>query len=316
MRKKFIQYFPLGRFWNLKKLSQDLPLNCLFPLYHGVSDTPIPYINALYKHKSKAQFLDDLNYLLKYFEPVTLADCVAQIALGKPFKKPSFHLTFDDGLRSFYEVVAPILIKKNISATCFVNSQFIDNQDLMYRYKVGLMIDFMENNSSQNSTLKPVSYYNNLTHLELLEIDEAIKILSIDIDLFLKNERPYLTKPQMSELKNQGFTFGGHSVNHPHYQLISDQEKLKQTEESIAALDFLIQDFKAFAYPFTDAQISENMRTKIAEQVDISFGCAGIKPTNIDNHIQRLDFEIATLPASKIIKNDLIYQKLLSFIKK
>lgn len=316
MRKKFIQYFPFGHLWGLEKLRKNIPLNCLFPLYHAVSDTPIPYINALYKHKSKTHFINDLDYLLKYFQPVTLKECIAQIELGKPFEKPSFHLTFDDGLRSFYEVVATVLIEKNISATCFVNSQFMDNQALMFRYKVGLIIDFIENNSSLNNSLKSVCYYNNLTHLDLSEIDETLKSLGIDVGSFLKNEIPYLTKPQMLELKNQGFTFGGHSFNHPHYHLITDQEKLDQTNESISALDFLNQGFKLFAYPFTDAQITEKMRAKIANTVDISFGCAGIKPTNIDNHIQRLDCEIGALPISKIIKNDLIYQKLLSFVKK
>mgnify|MGYP001055439035 CR=1 FL=1 len=311
MRKKFIQYFPFGSFFGLKKLGQNIPLNCIFPLYHGVSDNSIDFINALYKHKTTAQFKQDLAYLQQYFEPVSLKECIDQIALGKPFAKPSFHLTFDDGLCSFYDVVAPILTEKNMSATCFVNSQFMDNKDLMYRYKVGLIIHHI---TSENK-LKSVAYYKNLSHLDVKEIDQTLEKLGIDVDAFLDEERPYLTKAQMIELSAKGFTFGGHSTNHPQYHLITDKEKLYQTIESVDALDFLNQKIKSFAYPFTDANISDSIKSKIAASVDISFGCAGIKPTKIPNHLQRIDFEIATLPASKIVKNDLIYQKLLSCLK-
>ena len=99
----------------------------------------------MYKHKSFAQFEADIDFLCKHFQPVTLAELAPQVAKGVPFEKPSFHLTFDDGLRSFYDVIAPILLKKGIAATCFVNSQFLDNQDLMYRYKVGIICGLIEN---------------------------------------------------------------------------------------------------------------------------------------------------------------------------
>ena len=38
------------------------------------------------------------------------------------------HLTFDDGFRELHDVVAPILLRKGIPATFFVNSAFIDNK--------------------------------------------------------------------------------------------------------------------------------------------------------------------------------------------
>ncbi len=314
MRKKFIQYFPFGSLFKFDKLTKQIPFNCVVPLYHAVYEKPIAYINALYKHKSVAQFESDIDFLCKHFQPITLAELAAQVAKGVPFEKPSFHFTFDDGLRSFYDVIAPILLKKGIAATCFVNSQFLDNQDLMYRYKVGIICGLIANGAVKK--LKPAAYYKQLQFSDLPLIDQTLISVDFDLALFLKDEKPYLDASQMQSLSAKGFSFGAHSVNHPNYAWLSDEEKIKQTKESLAALSFLNQQISAFAYPFTDAGISDKMLNQLAAMADITFGCAGFKTTHIANHLQRIDLEIGNLPAERIIKHDLIYQKLLSIVKK
>ncbi|RYD69268.1 MAG: hypothetical protein EOP53_27470, partial [Sphingobacteriales bacterium] len=78
--------------------------------------------------------------MLKHFKPLRFAE-VQEIAKGSTVKYPSFFLSFDDGLRSFYEVAAPVLQRKGIEAACFVNSSCIDNKALFFRYKASLLIE-------------------------------------------------------------------------------------------------------------------------------------------------------------------------------
>ena len=54
-------------------------------------------------------------------------------------------LTFDDGLVECYDVILPILEKHSIPAVFFVNTAFIDNKDLFYRYKASLLVENISN---------------------------------------------------------------------------------------------------------------------------------------------------------------------------
>ncbi|WP_262708643.1 polysaccharide deacetylase family protein [Natronoflexus pectinivorans] len=59
-------------------------------------------------------------------------------------RKPAskiFHLTFDDGLSEIYHETIPILEKKGIPATIFLNTGFIDNKKMFYRFKSSLVIE-------------------------------------------------------------------------------------------------------------------------------------------------------------------------------
>ncbi len=124
----------------LKLLKRNAPIDVLIPYHHLVADEPVPYIEKLYAFKNSRQFEADLDYLLKYFEPVSLLDVIDHQKRGIKFTKKSFLLTFDDGLRQTYEIVAPILLRKGVSAALFVNPSFVDNKELFYDIKKGALL--------------------------------------------------------------------------------------------------------------------------------------------------------------------------------
>ena len=95
----------------------------IIPYYHVVSDEAVPHISHLYKHKRTRQFIDDLEFLLKHYSPIGLWDLIGWVR-GKNNPPPNcFLLTFDDGFREIYDVIAPILSDKGIPATFFINSE-------------------------------------------------------------------------------------------------------------------------------------------------------------------------------------------------
>ena len=318
---------------SINKLAGNIPSKTLinitgqkviFPFYHCISDEAPIHIKHLYKVKTVKQFEADLEFLLKNFKPLDYADLDDYVQNKKSIKKPSFLLTFDDGLREFHDIVAPILYRKGIPAICFLNSEFIDNKALFYRYKTSLLIEYFEKNAqilknaeiikwlTENgfeinkikSTLFKINYQNK--H----KLDEISTISGFSFNDYLNVNQPYLTSNQVISLQKKGFRFGSHSIDHPEYRFISFEEQLNQTIKSTNRIcnDFDIK-YKYFSFPFTDYGVSKQFFEEIYNKniVDLSFGCAGIKADSAEKNIQRISLEMNNLSAKQIINSELIY---------
>ena len=233
----------------------------IVPFYHTVAEQPLPHIKHLYRMKTVEEFQKDLDFLLRYFEPIDV-ETLYHLHIHKTVpKKPVFHLTFDDGMKEIYEIVASILLKKGIPATFFINSGFVDNKALFYR------------------------------HRESLEKERGDSCDRYDrkVDEFLEKDKPYLTTEQIKELSNNGFTFGAHSIDHPYYYTIPLDEQLRQTRESLEFVSSIInQKLRLFAFPFTDYNVSKQFFKEIEPDVDLCFGTAGLKNDEIPFNIQRI----------------------------
>lgn len=272
------------------------------PFYHIVSNQPCPHIKHLYRVKTENEFEADLDFLLQHYLPISAAD-LNDVLNGKYNGKRIFLLTFDDGLRECYDVIAPILLRKGIPAIFFLNSDFIDNRALMFRYKVSLLIEQLNNTNPQLSQqLKEQRSDSQL-------IQQTAEQLQYSFDDFLKTQQPYLTTTQIQVLQKQGFTIGAHSLNHPYYEDITLKEQLNQTLDSLAALQqqFGIKE-KLFAFPFTDYGVKQDFfeATITAQKIDFSFGGAGFKHDVLPRHLQRLAMEQGTT-ARKIIGAEYLY---------
>ena len=199
-----------------------------------------------------------------------------------PPHKKYFHLTFDDGLSEFYSDVAPILKEKGVHATVFLNSKFIDNKEMFYRFKASLLFEKL----ADDSILK-VTYKNRAL------LDELAKKHGIDFDDYLTINKPYLSSNQINELVEEGFTFGAHSKNHPLYNELSFDEQIAQTKESV---DFVTKtfnlDYRVFSFPFTDDGVSKAFFDEASKFTDITFGSAGLKEDSASHNLQRLGMEL------------------------
>ena len=150
MKQKLINFLSKFEKENIKK---SFPLDYCLPVYHCVSDENLPHLNHIIKYKNIKQFENDLDYFSKYFQFVDW-DEFKNFFKGnfKPKKKIAL-LTFDDGFREFYDVVAPILERKGIYAINFVNPAFIDNKNLMFRCKARFIIDTINHSKLKNSEI-------------------------------------------------------------------------------------------------------------------------------------------------------------------
>ena len=284
----------IGRLMSEKMLFES-PAPVFLPFYHTVSNKKLPHI-LNYPYRNSAEFEKELDYFLTWFKPVSLDYFVK----NPKAKKKVFHLSFDDGLKECAEIIAPVLIRKGVPATFFVNSGFADNQKLFHRYKASLILN--ELTEKPNREALQFLGKHALTKADILQtelsksavLDELATLLGINFSEFLKTKNPYLTTTQISALKRQGFTIGAHSENHPEFWKIPEE---KQFNEIANSMNWVVENFapeiKSFAFPFTDDGVSLNLLQKLKSEniCDLTFGTAGLKYDECKTHLQRYPAE-------------------------
>ncbi len=293
--------------------------NLIFPFYHTISDEYLPYISPLYKHKNVQSFKDDIDFLLKSFQPVSIEDVYLHVQGEKRIIKPSFHLSFDDGLREICDIVLPILYQKGIPATVFVNSAFVDNKDLFFRYKAALIVDKLDHSQVEKQLADKIellldeidlfskesiqSKMLKINYSQREQIDKIAALLEIDFPAFLQNRKPYLNSSELNSLQQKGFTIGGHSIDHPLYSLLDEDEQIRQTIESC---DFvqnkLNEKHRYFSFPFSTQGVKNSFFSKIYGHIDLTFGISGINVSHNRKHIERIGMEFGPNDAKSIIK--------------
>ncbi|MCW0482707.1 polysaccharide deacetylase family protein [Gaoshiqia sediminis] len=262
------------------RLLRSGKLPVLLPFYHLVSNDELPY-RMNYHYPSVATFESDLDFLLQHYKPVGLDELLS----GKSLTK-AFHLSFDDGLRECYDVVAPILKRKGVPATFFVNPAFVDNQDLFHRYKVSEIAALLKEKNIH------ISLQN--TYADLDSLDELAADLGLNWHELMSERQPYMTTPEIRSLQQDGFTIGGHSMDHPEFWLLDEESQLEEIRESMAWINqTFAPQIKAFAFPFSDVGVPDCVFEACHEErlFDVSFGTAGLKRERMECHFQRVPME-------------------------
>jgi peptidoglycan/xylan/chitin deacetylase (PgdA/CDA1 family) len=278
---------------SLKQLIRHTGEQVVHVFYHTVSNEYLPHISPLYRFKNVKEFEQDIDFLLKHFQAIDINDVLLHAKKEKTIAKPSFHLSFDDGLSEIYSVVMPILLKKGVPATVFVNSAFADNKDLFFRYKAALIIDKLNRlSSSQKRDFPDKSEILSIKYPDRCRLDQIASDLALDFNAFLQQKKPYLTVDELKILQQKGFSIGGHSIDHPNYHLLSEEEQVKQTLDSCAYVGKAFSEqHPYFAFPFSSEGVSDAFFENIYQTIDLTFGISGIKTSRNGRHIDRIDME-------------------------
>lgn len=323
---KLINYF-----FSLNQLMKLTSQKLILPFYHTISDNRLPHISNLYQIRTIIQFENDLDYLCKHYQPISIQELYDISYNRVKMNKPSFHLTFDDGLKELYTEIAPILERKGIPATFFINTEFVDNKALFYRYKVSLLIEKIS--KEDVSRIKLSKYFgineNNLKELknrllsfnysDIPEIDRMATLLGLDFAEYLDANQPYLSKIQIEKLIERGFSIGSHSLNHPLFKDIDLKEKKRQITESFYYLEkeLNLNDYY-FSFPFSDESVECDFFNWLYNVANckLSFGISGLKRDFTKYHLHRIPFEQQTNSVQNIIKGEYLYYVVKSIFNK
>lgn len=238
-----LRVLPLGVF----PLLIRRPLIGIF--YHSVADEPLPHVQHLYPPVSTQRFEAALHYLQRRYRFVSYAEVEESRLGGRPLPRRAVHLSFDDGFAECYRLVRPLLLKLGIPCTFFVATDWLDNADMFYRNKVSLCIERM-GELPRDAAKMAFSSLNNALDLSLGSRDDferwvrtltwgdravvnlVVKMLGIDVDHYLKERQPYLSRAQVRQMAEEGFTIGSHTLSHPKLAQVDTEELERQIVES------------------------------------------------------------------------------------
>jgi peptidoglycan/xylan/chitin deacetylase (PgdA/CDA1 family) len=303
--------------------------NSIYLYYHLISNDYVSHVSEIYPFKNIKQFEKDLDVLEKFFKK-TKANSLLKLDVNK------FYITFDDGFKEIYTIVYPLLKKRKIEAIFFINPNFVDNKKGFYKNYISLIISLLKKGTYEKKVYEAIAneleitykgindFYAKLKQMpynKTTSIYKIFKILNFDIQAYLSNEQPYITKAQIQEMINNGFYFGGHTMNHPPLWELSIEN---QKEEIINSIEWLKENFNItysyFAFPFSDEKISKKLIDelfKYDEKIMI-FGGLGLQKEADQNKpiIQRMSIENPKLDVSKSIIQRNIIKSIYSLFNK
>ncbi|MDM1556846.1 polysaccharide deacetylase family protein [Chryseobacterium indologenes] len=309
---------------------KSFPLDYCLPVYHCVSNENLPHLRHVIQYKNIRQFEADIDCFSKHFQWVNWEEFKGFTSGSFKSQKKIALLTFDDGLREFYEIVAPILERKGIYACNFINPAFIDNNELMFRGKASLLIEALGNKKSVNREINSILSLDGYATIETLKkqilkityqekdiLDLLAEKLEIDFRSYLKEYRPYLSSGELEKLTNRGFGISSHSWDHPKFGTLSLEQQMESIHKTFAYLkenNFL---YESFAFPFTDFGVKNEFFKSLFknEEIYCSFGAAGIKLDSVQRNYQRIPMEMGET-AEKILKKEIAYFKLKKLMNK
>ena len=287
-----------------KKMLNLIKNQSVFPYYHLITDEKVAHIEHLYSYKNTQQFINDLDLLQANYSAMNPADL-----WKSEINNNTFLLTFDDGLQEVYTHIFPILKSRNLKAIFFINPDFIDNKEVLYKHWISIIISYLQNKNYEKSLLVKIAeicdftfnttneFKKNFINIKFVyrdKVQEILKFLNINTEEYLANHKLYLSKSQIQEMIEAGFYFGAHTMSHPPLKQLTFEEQKKEIIDSIEWVKNTFNlNYSLFAFPFTDRQISKKIFQDLFEydqQIRI-FGNAGIK-NDFDNRIiQRFSLE-------------------------
>jgi peptidoglycan/xylan/chitin deacetylase (PgdA/CDA1 family) len=315
----------------LEKLISISRQQKVLPFYHAVSDEPLPHLRHVMKIRDTKTFRKDLDFLLNHFQPVDARQLLDDITGNRPLPGSCFHLTFDDGLKECVTIIAPILREKGIPATFFINTGFIGNRDIFFRYKTSLLIDRLTDLSPEqiksfheqlkSFSIPPGNLKNRLLAVKYDQkgvLENLAETTSLRFDEYASKQKVYMNAEDIAALQQSGFSIGSHAIDHPLFSTISGEERHRQVSES---LEFLQEHFRIspvlFSFPFSDEGVpSEFFRQLYPPEgiVDLSFGISGLKADITPFHLHRIPMENGTDSARQIIGGEYLYYLLKSVL--
>ncbi len=98
--------------------------------YHGVSLFPEnESCNNDGKHVKTSKFEEQMRYISKKYNPVSLSDAIAILKKEKRGVPNAVAVTFDDGYYNNFEFAYPIIKRNNIPIIIFLTTDYVDSPD-------------------------------------------------------------------------------------------------------------------------------------------------------------------------------------------
>lgn len=166
------------------------------------------------------------------------------------------HITIDDGDKTFYSIIYPILKKHHVPASLYVSPKIFKNKinywfQEVEDYDPEILKKIIANEQKTNyESLVP---YNIFTILKSFDIEKILSILDIYREITNTPLKPYgnMSIEQLKEVDQFGLvTIGAHTMNHPILNNETDKSSQYELKNSIDELEEILgHPIKCFSYP-------------------------------------------------------------------
>lgn len=249
---------------------------------------------------SSEDFEWQMTFVKKHYNPITFFDLVEITAGRKKMPLRPLIVTFDDGFDDNYSIAFPILKKCNVPATIFISTDYIGGTKTFWFDWVAHIILCADNiiidlNSADlvldlNSDRKQRKLLLKTLLRRLKEIPNSARINAIEMlehqTGFVQNKEKFfqsapLTWEQVKEMSASNIEFGSHSVTHPIFSNLDDDELYYEIEHSKNVLeDQLAKPCQVLAYPVGGKNAFDKRALKMAEQCGYEFSTSYVNGTN------------------------------------
>lgn len=178
------------------------------------------------------------------------------LLLQKASLKNICHITFDDGLRSFYDIVFPIIKKHSVPVSLFLSPNIIgNNKNFWFQEIEGYDSTIIKEIIAKQWKIEKqkIERFNHAAILKSLTYAEIDNIINIYQQQTKTPPKPPLNMSltEVLDVDKSGLvSIGAHTLNHPILKNEDDKSCKAEISQSIKKLAELIQQpVKYFAYP-------------------------------------------------------------------
>jgi len=256
--------------------------------YHEIGDRS--YLNMQMPEKI---FLSHIEYLIENkYNIIDLEQGVELLRTPNgPIPEDTVAITFDDGHKSIYKSILPIVKEHKIPVTVFISTEpvekkyplFVDALSYAFEKTEAEKLDLTDHGLREypikTHQMKETAGHEINTLSKNLVYEDRKKLIEciferLGVDLGSDNLKlRMLTWSEISEMSEQGMQFGAHTVTHPCLSRIPPEIARDEVIRSKRILEKkLKRKIKTFAYPYGSLNdIDEGVRKAVAE---CGFSCA------------------------------------------
>ncbi len=184
--------------------------------------------------------------------------------------KNSCHITIDDGDKSFYDVIFPVLKKHSVPASIYVSPKIcMEESNYWFQEVNGCNHLEMKRIIADMShiSLDSIIKYNTESILKTMRINKIHEVIKRYQKITHTPKKPFqnMTVSNLKEVNLSGLvTIGAHTLNHPILKNEDDVTSKYEINESINGLSSLLNnEIKYFSYPngIPDLDFSEREKS-------------------------------------------------------
>ncbi len=279
-------------------------------MYHRVCDPEAPNffgMKAIVSARPK-EFAEQMDYLSKNYNPVSLDECLAWIYDGQPLPPRALLITFDDGYRDNLTHALPILAARKIPFVLFVPTGYLEDERVFFWDWVAEAFRHSGVNSAKLPELGERSWHaGNYETVagewvfaaaplgecsRLAAIAQLAEILGYDA-----SQSPpagtHLSWSDLEEMIRNGCTVGAHTVSHPMMVGLGLEKAAQEIANSKSSLEKKLGvPVLSFAFPYGRTTDYETAYLSVLRQSGIKIAFRSTGAINFASGARRNPFEI------------------------